>query len=139
MIDEKEVKADMFAILSAAPDAYWHVRKAILDGRIDGMYPNCTPYFKCGCIKAHVADFFQCCSWELPGAAAHIIGSYRTASPAERFIYDVRFDSRHLQTPTTSRQLGLLLLWVDEWKAEEDAITAKTLDELVVEEENESG
>lgn len=110
-------KADLFAILNAVPDGYQHLRLAILQGRIDPMYPNVSVSCKRGCLKAHLAEFKKCDSGELPGAARFYWrgiyeGKPQDISPIEKHIASVRW----LQTPTTCPILKEVLGWMDEWQ-----------------------
>lgn len=110
-----EAKADLFAIIDAVPGAYQHVRLAILQGRIAPIYPNVTLGMKLGCLKAHVADYLHCDSWDSPGAAKkkiRVVGSGETLSPVESYAYNRVFG---FQTPQTCEALKNILAWLDEW------------------------
>lgn len=114
MSTEAVAKADLFAVLRAVPDGYGALRLAIMEGRIDPMYPNLSPVMKRGCLKAHLATHRGCDSWDLPGAARYTIwktGKANPISPVETYIAHVRY----MEKPARNPALKTLLGWMDEW------------------------
>lgn len=108
-----EARADLFAIMDAAPDALEFLRSAILDGRIEGMLPNVSANMKLGCIKAHVAKYYNQKSSNMPGAA-RAGPDPKDRTPIEKYTYDIKIGD----TPESSQVLNNVMLWLDEWQNE---------------------
>ena len=110
------VKADLFAILDAVPGGYGSLRLAIMEGRIDPMYPNVSPTFRRGCIKAHLAAHLGVDSWNAPGVARYIIdwqGGQNPCSPVERYIASVRYTQKPATCPILKELVGMLDEWLE--------------------------
>ncbi len=102
-------KEDLLAIMNAVPDGYGAVRKAVIEGRISGLFPYVIE--DCGCIKAHLAHHRHVLPGQLPGCAR-----LSTGSRIERYIISVARE----QTPENCPILRDVLGWLEEWKRERD-------------------
>ncbi len=102
-------KEELFAIMDAVPSGYDSVKAAIIEGRIDPVWPNVSIYgIPIGCFKAHLADHLKCKSVDLPGIARLKLGSY---SVLEKYTSSVRTGD----TPSTFPVMKDILDWLEEW------------------------
>lgn len=90
-----DAKEDLFNLLEANEDRYNALRRAIVEGRINGLWPSLSLFSKCGCIKAHL----MVTPMQYPG------------TPIEQFVLNIRPG----ETPATSPALKTILSWLDEW------------------------
>jgi hypothetical protein len=106
------------------PDGYGALRLAIMEGRIDPLFPNVTHVMRQGCLRAHLAEHRQCDSWNLPGAARYVIwqtGEEKQVSPAEAAVGHVRYGDK----PATCPALKTLLGYMDEWLAARQQVSGE--------------
>ena len=112
---DSAVRADLFAILDAVPNGYGALRLAIMEGRIDPVFPKITQVMRQGCLKAHLAASAGCDAQELPGAAKLVLrraGEATIESAAETFIAKVRFGDKPANCPV----LKTLTQYMEEWR-----------------------
>ena len=89
-------KKDLFTALDQAPDFAPALRLAIIEGRIDPLWPNISIAMKRGCLKAH-------------------LNLKTIRSPIEVCTYTVNLG----ETPETSPILKNVLDWLDEWSGQD--------------------
>ena len=97
------IKHDLWAVLSSAPVEVEGLRKAILNGKIDGSsYEG-----ECACLVGTIAN--------VRGKNYKFLGCLKPDSfrPAERFFLAIKTGD----TPETSQFSKLALEWIDEWLA----------------------
>lgn len=74
-----DAKSDLFSIMDAVPDGYDALLLAIIEGRIDGIWPKISSWGRRGSIKAQLAEYRKCDPEDLPGLAK----KQRPMSPVE--------------------------------------------------------
>ena len=89
-----DAKEDLFNLLEANEDRYNSLRRAVIEGRINGLLPSFSMFTKCGCIKAHM-----------------MVTPQYPWTPIEQFVLNIRPG----ETPATSPVLKTILSWLDEW------------------------
>ena len=95
------VRDDIWAVLSASPAEVPGLRRAILDGRINGSsYEG-----ECVCLVGTIARERHCAYTAIPSLKPD------SSRPAERFFLGINEGD----TPETSPASKLALEWVDEW------------------------
>lgn len=91
-----DAKEDLFNLLNEQESHSADLRQAVIEGRIDGIWPNISVATKRGCVKAHLGIS--------PGVQR---------SPIEAFVYNVRTGDN----PTNSPALRSVLEWISEWES----------------------
>lgn len=115
-------------MLDAVPDGYGALRLAIMEGRIDPVFPNVTQVIRQGCLRAHLAAYRGCDSWALPGAAKLVLyktGQKYVEQPAEVYIEHVRYGHK----PSNCQELKTLIGYMDEWLSLQSQRQACVVDE----------
>ncbi len=96
------IRDDMWAVLCSAPREVLGLRKALVDGRVDGS----TYVGSCACLVGTLANERHCTLNEIPGLTPN------SSRPIERFFCAIdRGD-----TPETSQFARLAVEWIDQWR-----------------------
>lgn len=95
------VRDDVWAVLSSAPSEVVGLRKAIIDGKIDGK----TYDGECACLVGTLANTRHCNYNAIP------LLQPDSSRPAERFFLAIKPGD----TPEKSQAAKLALEWIDQW------------------------
>ena len=101
----EDIKADFFRVLDAAPNEVQGLRKALVEGRINGSaYEG-----ECACLVGTIAN--------VRGCDYKTIGGLRPDSsrPAEKWF--LMFSPGARWTPERHGGAAITLKWIDEWVA----------------------
>ena len=100
--DLDNVKEDFLKVLDAAPSEVPGLRKAMIDGKINGsQYQG-----ECACLVGTIANVKKCSYQELPGLKPD------SSRPAERWF--LMFRPGH--TPEKHGGMKITLDWLQEWQ-----------------------
>jgi hypothetical protein len=95
------IRDDFWAVLCSAPAEVAGLRKALIEGRVDGS----TYEGDCACLVGTLANVRQCNYAAIPGLAPN------GDRPAERFFLAIKEGD----TPETSEPAKIAVEWIDEF------------------------
>ncbi len=99
--DLQPIRDDIWAVLSSAPAEVEGLRKALIEGRVDGS----TYTGACACLVGTIANVRGCPPDKLP------ILKQNSNRPAERFFFAINKGD----IPKTNQVSRLALEWVEQW------------------------
>jgi hypothetical protein len=104
------IREDFLAILRTVPLEVPGLRKAIIDGKVDGS----TYTGECACLVGTIANVRHCSPYEMPDLTPN------SSRPAERFFLAIDIGD----TPETNQVSAMALNWIDEFLAQHAEVTA---------------
>jgi len=97
------IRDDIWAVLCSVPREVFGLRKALIEGRVDGS----TYSGPCACLVGTVANIRKCEYETIPTLRPN------ANRPAERFFLAIKKGD----TPETNQFSALVVKWIDEWHA----------------------
>ena len=101
------IRDDLWAVLSATPAEVPGLRRALIDGKVDGSVYESAHEGACACLVGTLANVRHCKYDAIPNLKPD------SSRPAEVFFTRIKPG----QTPDNSPDVKLVIEWIDTWLA----------------------